>query len=138
MEETGAGAIGLLTTTSRYPVAETVDRLADAVHAAGNTVFARIDHAAGAAEVGLSMPPTQVLIFGNAVVGTPLMQAAPTIAIDLPLRFLVWEDEAGTTRVAWNDPIYLAARHGAQHVEARLKAIGEKLAALAASLAPSS
>jgi uncharacterized protein (DUF302 family) len=76
------------------------------------TVFARIDHAAGAAEVGLSLRPTAVLIFGNARGGTPLMQAGQTIGIDLPLKVLVWLDEAADTWLAYNNPGWLAKRHG--------------------------
>jgi uncharacterized protein (DUF302 family) len=76
------------------------------------TVFARIDHTAGAAGVGLSLRPTELLIFGNARAGTPLMQSVPTIAIDLPLRAIVWEDPAGQTWLSYNDPAWLATRHG--------------------------
>jgi uncharacterized protein (DUF302 family) len=125
---------GLVTSSSRYPVTETIQRLDQAVRSAGNTVFARIDHAANAAGAGLTLRPTQVLIFGNAVAGTPLMEAAPTIAIDLPLRFLVWEDSNGATRVAWYDPLALGARHGVRGQDARLGTIGEKLRALAETL----
>ncbi|HYZ14904.1 MAG TPA: DUF302 domain-containing protein [Candidatus Acidoferrum sp.] len=125
---------GLLTSTSRYPVADTIDRLEQAVRGAGNVVFARIDHAANAAGAGLTLRPTQVVIFGNAIAGTPLMESAPTIAIDLPLRFLAWEEADGTTRVAWYDPLALGARHGLTGQDARLSTIGEKLRALAESL----
>lgn len=125
---------GLLTSSSRYPVSETIDRLDQAVRSAGNTVFARIDHAANAAAAGLTLRPTQVLIFGNAVAGTPFMETAPTIAIDLPLRFLAWEETDGATRVAWYDPLVLGARHGVSGQDARLAAIGEKLKALAETL----
>jgi uncharacterized protein (DUF302 family) len=76
------------------------------------TVFARIDHAAGAAEVGLPLRPTELLIFGNAKGGTPLMQAEQVIGIDLPLKALVWQDEAGVTWLSYNDPTWLARRHG--------------------------
>ena len=103
---------GLMTISSAFGPAETVDRLAAAIMAKGMTVFARIDHAAGAAGVGLSLRPTEVLIFGNAKAGTPLMQVAQTLGIDLPLRALVWQDEAGMTQISWNDPAWLARRHG--------------------------
>jgi uncharacterized protein (DUF302 family) len=76
------------------------------------TVFARVDHAAGAAEAGLPLRPTDLLIFGAARGGTPLMQAAQTIGIDLPLKALVWQDEEGKTFLSYNDPAYLAHRHG--------------------------
>lgn len=125
---------GLLTSTSRYTVPETIDRLEQAVRQAGNTVFARIDHAANALAAGLTLRPTQVLIFGNANAGTLLMEAAPTIAIDLPLRFLAWEETNGVTRVAWNDPVWLGARHGLVGQAARLEKIGENLRALAEPL----
>jgi uncharacterized protein (DUF302 family) len=74
--------------------------------------MARIDHAAAAAEVGMELAPTEVVIFGNPRAGTPLMQAAPTMVIDLPLKALVWQDGAGKTWLAYNDPAWLAARHG--------------------------
>jgi uncharacterized protein (DUF302 family) len=76
------------------------------------TVFARLDHRAAAEEVGLSLRPTELLIFGNARAGTPLMQAAQTIGIDLPLKALVWQGADGTTWFAYNDPDWLMARHG--------------------------
>src|SRR5262249_56845935 len=91
---------------------ETMDRLEAAVKAKGLTIFARIDHAAGAAEVGLSLRPTAVLIFGNAKAGTPLMQSNQTTGIDLPLKALVWQDESGKTWLSYNDPNWLANRHG--------------------------
>jgi uncharacterized protein (DUF302 family) len=76
------------------------------------TVFARIDHAAGAAEAGLPLRPTDLLIFGNAKGGTPLMQQTQSIGIDLPLKALIWQDEKGTTWLSYNDPAFLAQRHG--------------------------
>ena len=91
---------------------ETADRLADALRKRDMTVFARIDHRAAAEEVSLSLRPTELLIFGNARAGTPLMQAAQTIGIDLPLKALVWQDADGTTWFAYNDPDWLMARHG--------------------------
>ena len=104
-------APGLSTIRSRYGPQETIDRLETAVKAKGMTVFARIDHGAGATAVGLSLRPTEVLIFGNAKGGTPLMQAAQTVGIDLPLKALVWQDAAGDTWLAYNDPAWLAKRH---------------------------
>ncbi|MGA7805633.1 DUF302 domain-containing protein [Bradyrhizobium sp.] len=102
---------GLTTIRSSFEPKETIDRLEAAVNAKGMTVFARIDHAAGAAAAGLSLRPTEVLIFGNAKGGTPLMQAAQTIGIDLPLKALVWQDETGATWLSYNDPVWLAKRH---------------------------
>jgi uncharacterized protein (DUF302 family) len=89
-----------------------MDRLEAEVKAKGITVFARIDHAAGAAAVALSLRPTEVLIFGNAKGGTPLMQSVQTIGIDLPLKALVWQDAAGGTWLSYNDPGWIAQRHG--------------------------
>jgi len=89
-----------------------MNRIEAAVKAKRMTVFARIDHAAGAAGVGLPLRPTEVLVFGNATAGTPLMQSVQTIAIDLPLRALVWQDGSGQTWLGWNDPAWLAQRHG--------------------------
>jgi uncharacterized protein (DUF302 family) len=105
-------ADGLTTITSSQGPKATMDRIEAEVKAKGMTVFARIDHAAGAAAVGLSLPPTEVLIFGNAKAGTPLMQSAQTIGIDLPLRALVWQDASGITWLSYNDPGWLAQRHG--------------------------
>jgi uncharacterized protein (DUF302 family) len=102
---------GLTMLQSAHAPQQTADRLAAAIHARGLTLFARIDHAAGAAAAGLELRPTEVLIFGNAKGGTPLMQAAQTIGIDLPLKALVWRDEAGVTWLGYNDPAWLAQRH---------------------------
>ena len=103
---------GLTTLGSPYGPKDTMDRLEAAVKAKGLTVFARIDHAAGAAEVGLQLRPTTLLIFGNAKGGTPLMQAAQTIGIDLPLKALVWQDTAGKTWLSYDDPDWISKRHG--------------------------
>jgi uncharacterized protein (DUF302 family) len=103
---------GLTTIRSSFDPKQTIDRLEAEVKAKGMTVFARVDHAAGAAAAGLPLRPTEVLIFGNAKGGTPLMQAAQTIGIDLPLKALVWQDASGTTWLSYNDPVWLAKRHG--------------------------
>ena len=105
-------ADGLTTLRSGYGPKVTIERLEAAVKANGMTVFARIDHAAGAAEVGLGLRPTELLIFGNAKGGTPLMQSVQTIGIDLPLKALVWQDASGSTWLSYNDPSWLAKRHG--------------------------
>ena len=121
---------GLTTFKSSYPPQETMSRLETAVKAKGLTVFARIDHAEGASAAGLSLRPTEVLIFGNAKGGTPLMQAEQTIGIDLPLKALVWQDAVGETWLSLNDPAWLAARHGVNGVEAvvgKLSALLEDL-----------
>jgi len=93
-------------------VDETVSRLGAAFREKGMQVFALIDHSGEAEKVGLKMPPTKVVIFGSPKGGTPLMVAAPSLAIDLPLKALVAEDEAGTVSVTYNDPEYLRERHG--------------------------
>ena len=105
-------ANGLITVSSAFGPDETMKRLEAEVLAKGMTVFARVDHAAGAAGAGLQLRPTDLLIFGAAKGGTPLMQAAQTIGIDLPLKALVWQDEAGKTFLSYNDPAYLTHRHG--------------------------
>jgi uncharacterized protein (DUF302 family) len=89
-----------------------MDRLESEITARGMTVFARIDHTAGAAQVGLPLRPTELLIFGSAKAGTPLMQSNQEIGIDLPLKALVWEDAAGKTWLTYNDPRWIAKRHG--------------------------
>src|SRR5215813_7422252 len=103
---------GLVSLKSAFSVKETVDRLVRLLESKGLTVFCRIDHAANAVGAGLELRPTEVLIFGNAKGGTPLMQATQTIGIDLPLKALAWEDAAGQTWIGYNDPAWLAARHG--------------------------
>lgn len=104
---------GLVVKPSAHDVIETTDRLEQALSAnEGITVFARVDHAQGASKVGAELPPTQLLIFGNPKLGTPLMQSAREIGIDLPMKALVWEDEAGEVWLAYNDPAWLAQRHG--------------------------
>ena len=103
---------GLITIASAHGVKDTIDRLAAAVKSKGLTVFARIDHAAGAQDAGLALRPMQLLIFGNAKGGTPLMQSQQTIGIDLPLKALAFEDAAGAVWLTYNDPAWLAARHG--------------------------
>ena len=110
-------AQGLTTIKSSHGPQETMNRLEAAVKAKGMTVFARIDHSAGASAVGLSLNPTEVLIFGNAKGGTPLMQLVQTIGIDLPLKALVWQDASGDTWLSYNDPAWLAKRHGLSGAE---------------------
>jgi len=103
-------ADGLTTLRSSYGPKDTMTRLEAEVKARGMTVFARIDHAAGAAGAGLPLRPTELLIFGNAKAGTPLMQTVQTTGIDLPLKALVWEDASGATWLSYNDPAWLAQR----------------------------
>ena len=125
-------ADGLITIKSAFGPEETMSRLEAEVRAKGMTVFAHIDHAAGAAAVGLPLRPTDLLIFGNAKGGTPLMQSVQAIGIDLPLKALVWQDAAGTTWLSYNDPAWLAHRHGVgEPAEAAVKAMTAALHALA-------
>ena len=105
---------GLICVKSTFPVKETVDKLVHLVESKGLTVFCRVDHAAGAIAAGMQLRPTTVVIFGNAKGGTPLMQASQTIGIDLPLKVLTWEDAGGQTWLGYNDPVWLAERHGIQ------------------------
>jgi uncharacterized protein (DUF302 family) len=121
-------ADGLITMASSFGAKETMDRLEAEVKAKGLTVFARIDHAGGAVEAGLPLRPTEVLIFGNAKGGTPLMQANQAIGIDLPLKALVFEDAAGKVWLSYNDPRWLAQRHGLGG------AVGPAVNAMAAAL----
>ena len=123
---------GLITLRSSHGPKDTMNRLETEVKGRGLTVFARIDHAAGAAEVGLSLRPTELLIFGNAKGGTPLMESVQTIGIDLPLKALVWQDASGNTWLSYNDPNWLAKRHGLGHeADAAVKAIAAALDAMA-------
>ena len=125
-------ADGLTTMRSSYGPKDTMNRFETAAKAKGMTIFARIDHAAGAAEVGLSLRPVEVLLFGNAKAGTPLMQVAQTIGIDLPLKALVWRDASGGTWLSYNDPSWLAKRHGlGSEVEATVSAMAASLGAVA-------
>lgn len=125
---------GLITITSRHPVKETIDRLEAALAARGITVFARIDHAAGAAAVGLPLRPTELLIFGHAKSGTPLMQAAQSIGIDLPLKMLAWQDESGRVALSYNDIAWLARRHRlGSHADPAMAALLASLAEAAAA-----
>jgi uncharacterized protein (DUF302 family) len=123
-------AAGLITIPSSFGPKDTMSRLEADVKAKGLTVFAHVDHASGAAAVGLQLRPTDLLIFGNAKGGTPLMQAAQTVGIDLPLKVLVWQDASGKTWLSYNDPAWLAQRHGVSHeVEAVVGVLSATLAA---------
>ena len=123
---------GLTTVASSFGPAQTIARLESAIREKGLTTFARIDHAAGASEVGSTLRPTTLIIFGDARGGTPLMQSAQTAGIDLPLKLLVWEDAAGKTWVSYDEPGWVAQRHGATvdevvaKLSAALKAISSK------------
>ena len=98
-------------------------------------MFARIDHAAGAAEVGLTLRPTELMIFGNARGGTPLMQSAQTIGIDLPLKALVWQDAGGKTWISYDEPSWIAQRHGVANAEPILSKMADLLSAISTAAA---
>lgn len=106
-------ADGLVRLKSAHSPKATLDRLEKLVKEKGMTVFARVDHAAGAAKVGKSLPPTELLMFGNPQGGTPLMECAQSAAIDLPMKALAWEDAKGQSWVGYNDPAWIAQRHKA-------------------------
>lgn len=108
---TKTSATGVTDIASRHTVDETVARLQGILKAKGVTLFVLIDHSGEAEKAGMKMRPTKLLIFGNPKAGTPLMLAAPSIAIDLPLKILVWEDDHGKVRVSYNSPEYLMQRH---------------------------
>jgi uncharacterized protein (DUF302 family) len=127
---------GLVTIASAFPVGATMDRLAKGAEARGLTVFARIDHGAGAARAGLPLRATQLIIFGNANGGTPLMQERQSAGIDLPLKALAFEDEDGCVWLSYNDPAWIAHRHGlGDKSRAAVTAMSAGLAGLARAAA---
>jgi uncharacterized protein (DUF302 family) len=103
---------GIVDKPSNHSVDETVEKLKNILQSKGVTLFALVDHSGEAEKVGMRMPPTKLLIFGSPKAGTPLMLAAPSIAIDLPLKILVWQDGDGKVWVSYNSPEYLKERHG--------------------------
>lgn len=107
------GADGLIAVKSPFPAKETMNRFEENAKQRGLDIFVRIDHAAGAARVGKTLRPTEVLIFGNPQSGTPFIECAQSVGIDLPLKVLVWEDAQGQVWLGYNDPAFLAQRHGA-------------------------
>jgi len=107
-----------------------MDRLEAEIRARGMKVFARIDHATGAAEAGLELRPTELIIFGNARGGTPLMQSVQTVGIDLPLKALVWEDASGTTWLSYNEPSWIAQRHNIPNAEPIVSKMSAALSAM--------
>jgi len=121
---------GIIDIPSNHSVDQTVERLKGILEAKGVTIFALVDHS-GEAEAGLKMRPTKLLIFGSPKAGTPVMLAAPSIAIDLPLKILIWEDSQGKVRVSYNSPAYLQERHGVPQELLQSIAVVETLAAKA-------
>jgi uncharacterized protein (DUF302 family) len=123
----------LVALESKYDVKETLDRLAAELDKRGIKVAARIDHAAGAKAVGMELPPTEVLMFGNPKLGTPLMQSAPAIGIDLPMKVLAWQDKAGKVWIGYTAPETLKARHGISDRDEVFEAMAAALDGLAKS-----
>jgi uncharacterized protein (DUF302 family) len=118
---------GMISIKSAHTVAVTADRLEKILGSKGMTVFKRIDHAAGAQKVGKTLRPTELVVFGNPKVGTPLMLCSQSVAIDLPQKALIWQDEAGQVWFSYNDPEYLALRHNIQGCDAVLKKVAGAL-----------
>jgi uncharacterized protein (DUF302 family) len=132
---TSAMAETLMTQESQFSVKETLDRLTTALDAKGIKVVARVDHAAGAKAVGMELPPTEVLMFGNPKIGTPLMQANPMIGLELPMKVLAWQGKDGKVRVSYTQPSDLKARYGITDREDQFKAMEGALFALAGAAA---
>lgn len=121
-------ADGVVSAKSAHSVADTADKLEAVLNEKGMTVFARIDHAAGAAKIDAELRPTQLVVFGNPKVGTPLMQCSQSVALDLPQKALIWEDAEGHVWLTYNDPAYLDARHGLGDCAAVLEKVSKALA----------
>jgi uncharacterized protein (DUF302 family) len=126
---------GLVKNLSAHSVQTTMDSLENLVRNKGLTVFVRIDHAAGAAEVGEEMLPTQLLMFGNPAIGTNLMTSQRTVGVDLPIKVLIWEEPDGKVWIAYNDPAYLAKRHGIDDRDAVLDKMGRVVKGLVSAAA---
>jgi len=123
---------GLITIASAYSVKETTEKFIETIKTKGLTVFARIDHAANASNQGLTLRPTELVIFGNPKAGTPLMQDNQTSGIDLPLKVLIWEDENGKVWLTYNDTQWIASRHGlSDKTSTAIKTMGEGIKAIA-------
>jgi uncharacterized protein (DUF302 family) len=123
---------GIIDRPSAHPVDETVDTLKAILQSKGITLFAVVDHSGEATKVGMTMPPTKLLVFGSPKAGTPLMLAAPSAGIDLPLKILVWQDGGGKVWISYNSPQYLEERHGFPRELLANIAVVETLAAKAA------
>ncbi|MBS3803254.1 MAG: DUF302 domain-containing protein [Oleiphilaceae bacterium] len=121
------GAQGLIAVKSNHSVETTADNLVKALENSGMTVFTRINHAEGAADVDIELAPTEVVIFGNPKAGTPLMQCGRSVAIDLPQKALIWEDDSGDVWLGYNDPEYLKYRHDLNGCDAALANIRQAL-----------
>lgn len=120
---------GMIAVKSTHDVPTTTDKLVAALEKKGMGIFARIDHAAGAKKVEMTLDPTELVIFGNPKIGTALMKCGPSIAIDLPLKALIWEDGDGQTWLGYNDPAYLVERHKLEGCEKVIEKVTGALAA---------
>jgi len=123
---------GIVNISTRHSVEQAVEKLEAVLHAKGVKLFALVDHSGEAENAGMHMRPTKLLIFGNPKAGTPLMLASPSVAIDLPLKILIWEDADGKVWISYNSPAYLQARHGLPQELVQNIAVVEALAAAAA------
>ena len=131
-KEALGGGKGIIDKLSNHSVDQTVEKLKNILQSKGVTLFALVDHSGEAEKAGMKMPPTKLLIFGSPKAGTPLMLATPSIAIDLPLKILVWQDAQGKVWVSYNSPDYLKDRHGLPQDLLQNIAVAETLAAKAA------
>ena len=122
---------GLISVKSAHDVPTTADKLIAVLEEKGMTVFTRVDHAAGAKKVDMSLEPTELVIFGNPKMGTALMKCGHSVAIDLPLKALIWEDGDGQTWLGYNDPAYLATRHKLEGCDKVLEKMGKGVAGFA-------
>ena len=123
---------GIVNISTHHSVEQTLEKLEAILHAKGVKLFALVDHSGEAENAGMRMRPTKLLIFGNPKAGTPLMLASPGVAIDLPLKILIWEDSEGKVWISYNSPAYLQARHGLPQDLVQNIAVVEELAAAAA------
>jgi uncharacterized protein (DUF302 family) len=130
MAGTAIAADGLISVKSPYGVKKTLDRFENAAKAKGLNIFLRVDHAAGARKIGKTLRPTELLVFGNPQGGTPLMECAQSAGIDLPLKALAWQDASGQVWLAYNDPAFLAKRHGVQDCGPVVQNLGKALDSL--------
>lgn len=128
-------AEGLVNVVSNHSVSATADRLEAVLKEKGMTIFIRVNHSKGAQKVGVRLNPTELIVFGNPKVGAPLMQCQQSIAIDLPQKALVWQDDAGKVWVSYNDPRYLEGRHNITGCEEILSKIEKALAGISAAAA---
>jgi uncharacterized protein (DUF302 family) len=135
MSDSLSSVEGLASIQTSFSPEATMDRVTAEIEARGLNVFARINHAAGAAEVGLPLAATDLIIFGNAKGGTPLMQSVQTVGIDLPLKILVWQDARGKTWISYNEPKWIARRHGVANAEPLVAKLTDLLRAISTAAA---